>query len=746
MDAKGYNNTEKHTEGQPERGAGFAVSHPCWYHRLWALLLPPEDVKKGPSPSMRRATSNRILFEAVFFIIVFAALGCHVYRIQIQDGQYFSSMADGVSVRKNIVEEAPRGRILDKHGNLFACDVATRDVKMEPKRFAARLDKAVEIISRHMELEPKALRDKFSKAIGYCFEVHLANVAMFTREQAASIMLDGVEIKRMAGSPGNGGRYRVSFRPGVKSDTPLRQRIHQLAVAFELDEEELNQKCDRARGRFREITVARNVSRIQAEKMRAELNEAGIRAGVRLEDSWERRYPRNNELANMLGFVNSSRTGVFGIESLMDSYLQPTRGEVSFQHDRWGRPTGDGRVYKVKPEAGADVYLTIQEPLQQIVEEELAVMWEKNNPERAYAIMMDPATGEIMALAQYPQINPNERDTLTDVSSCQSPCIVQSYDPGSIMKAISLAGVLQSRTAGLDSVVDCEGGRWYYGGRPLRDSHGYGDLTLAEVIQKSSNIGTAKLALQMGEEEMFTYLDGFGFGRRTGLGFYPESGEPVVFKGEASGIFRPYRKWMPITITRVPIGQGISMTPMQMIQAWSALANGGTIMQPYIVERVKFADGRVVYSEVREKARPVSGGAVRQMVEALKMVTKKGGTGTRAAVPGYEVAGKTGTAQFWVPTNSKTGVKGHYTQNEYFASFIGFAPADNPRFLLLVSAENPRKGYHTGSGVSAPVFGRIAARTLEYLQVPPDGGDTRKNGTLPATAGRSRRVPSQTGG
>ncbi len=301
------------------------------------------------------------------------------------------------------------------------------------------------------------------------------------------------------------------------------------------------------------------------------------------------------------------------------------------------------------------------------------------------------------------------------------------------MKAVSLTGVLQNRVASLNTMVDCESGRWYYGGRPLRDSHSYNDLTLAEVIQKSSNIGTAKFSLMLGEEEMFKHLSNFGLGKRTGVGFYPPNREPVVFRNEARGSFRAFRNWDTLTITRIPMGQGVSLTPMQIMQTWSALANGGTIMQPYIIDHVKYPDGRIEYSEPQVKYNAVSESAVKQMTEALKMVTKKGGTGTRAAVPGYEVAGKTGTAQFWIPSNPKTGTKGHYSEREYFASFIGFAPADNPRFLLLVSAENPRQGYHTGSGVSAPVFGRIAARTLEYLQVPQDYDPAAKSA---ATASR----------
>ena len=723
--------TEESPDPQPGKAAGAGVSGGGGFRRLWDATLP----SAGCGGILSQRIRLGIICRAVVVFFVFAGglayLVQHTYKVQIRDAQILTRKSLKFCLGNAIYEEA-RGRIYDKYGNLFASDVATQDIMAEPRRFAAQLDAAVEIIARNLGLEPAALKRKFESAISYRFGVAIARVPSMNRRQAQLLKLDGVEVVPRR----DGGRmsYSVVFRPPPGNSVELRQRIHLLAEAFGVDEDDLNNQCDRARKRFREVVVMRNVQREVSDRVRQELRDAGSKSGVRLADSWERRYPRNNELANMLGFTDSSRNGVFGIEALMDDYLKPTRGVATFLHDRWNRPVGEGVVFKVEPSPGADVYLTIQEPIQQIVEEELAVMCEKNDPVRAYAIMMDPLTGQIMALAQYPQINPNDRSTLSDPARCQAPALVQAYDPGSIMKAVSLTGVLQNRVAGLETMVDCEGGRWYYGGRPLRDSHGYGDLSLAEVIQKSSNIGTAKFSLQMGEEEMFKYLDGYGLGQRTGVGFYPHGRPPVVFKGEARGSFRAYRNWDTLTITRIPMGQGVSLTPMQIMQTWSALANNGTIMQPYIVDRVKYPDGRVEYSEPRVKYTPASEAAVAKMVQALKLVTKKGGTGTRAAVPGYEVAGKTGTAQFWIPADPATGRKGHYSEREYFASFIGFAPADNPRFLLLVSAENPRKGYHTGSGVSAPVFGRIAARTLEYLQVPPDDGDGRPPSAPSATA------------
>ena len=217
---------------------------------------------------------------------------------------------------------------------------------------------------------------------------------------------------------------------------------------------------------------------------------------------------------------------------------------------------------------------------------------------------------------------------------------------------------------------------------------------------------------------MYSYLSGFRFKEPTGLGFYPNGASPRRFRSEIGGDFRDLHKWDDLTITRVPMGQGLSLNVLQIIQTWSAIANNGVIMQPYIVDRVEYADGRTLYAQPRVKATPIQPAAVAKMKEALKLVTQTGGTGKRAAVANYEVAGKTGTAQLYKPPDKAKGIPGGYSSSEYLASFVGFVPVENPRFLLLVSAVNPTVGSHTGGGASAPVFKRIAARTLEYLRVP----------------------------
>ncbi|MBR6471696.1 MAG: penicillin-binding protein 2, partial [Victivallales bacterium] len=553
--------------------------------------------------------------------------------------------------------------------------------------------------------------------------------------------------------------YRAAFHPYALEESARRQSIQQLTQIFQLHERVLKNKCEQAHARGREIIVATKIPREDATQMMRELEEywRGVEGnrpflGVNVKESWKRIYPLDCELANLLGYVNDVEKeyqavcggqadsmppqiatqkvtvaqGMSGIESMMDGFLCPTYGKYTYKHYRGGRPVEDGVSYQVQPQKGADVYLTIDETIQQILEEELAALCLKHDPDHAYVIMMEPSTGAIMAVAQYPQFNPNDRSTYAPEST-RNHFIALSYEPGSIMKPVSLSAVLASRQANLDTKIDCEKGVWYYCGIPLHDSHSCGVLTLAGVIQQSSNIGTAKFAVNLGGEAMYRHLLQFGLGERSGIGFYPEGQAPTFFRREDRGRFAEYRHWDKLSITRFPIGQGLRVTPMQILQMWSALANHGVMMQPYIVDHVQYADGRVEYTTPQVKGRPISPEVAEQMTEALKLVTQKEGTGRRAAVPGYEVAGKTGTAQLWINADKEKGILGHYSSTEYFASFVGFVPADQPRFLLLVSIDNPKEGAHTGGAAAAPVFQKIAARTLEYLQVPGDAESAQKH-------------------
>jgi len=451
------------------------------------------------------------------------------------------------------------------------------------------------------------------------------------------------------------------------------------------------------RGR-KDIPLLRRVSLRAARQI-----EAARLPGVRLVDSWKRYYPKGRLLSHVLGFVNHEGRGCAGIEQLFDARLQPRSGREVIERDRKGRWIEPNAVHlEALPRNGVDVYLTVDETIQHIVEEELERLVEEFQPKTAYAVMVNPRTGAVLAMAQKPDFDPNGIRR-KDASFLQNRIVLTGFEPGSVMKGIAIAGALDYGVVTLDTRFDCENGCWYYAGKPLRDSgHRYGVLTVREIIQKSSNIGAAKIALEMGPERLYQTLRRFGFGRPTNIGL----------PGEASGIFRPLSHWDGLSITRFPIGQGILVTPLQLVQAYSAIANDGVMMQLRIISRiVDPATGLAEVYAPHAKCRAIRPETARTITEALKLVTKEGGTAPKAAVEGYETAGKTGTAQ--------KVIDGHYSHAKFVASFVGFVPADAPAFVLLVAADEPSRGGHYGGTVAAPTFSRIATRTLRYLEIAP---------------------------
>ncbi|MBP5299889.1 MAG: penicillin-binding protein 2 [Victivallales bacterium] len=744
--------------------SGSRPAQPGWLRRLWLSFqpwnLPVEEAATVPpaplTSHLRLGVLSRYCLVTIVLSLLLVRVSYQIYQLQVKRHNEFLNDSL-VLCRTSDIKTAQRGSIFDRRGNLLAVEVATCDVLVEAKRFSTHLDEITRILARNLRLDEAGLRRQLTGTTSYEAPVTLEKRASreFVESNGLQAIPGVVLSENFHAEEGKQASLRVSFHPYMLEETARRHSIQRLARIFDMREEDLRKKCENAHARGREITIARKVPREEAMRMMDELRSfwrtveprKGI-SGVRLSENWKRIYPLDSEMANLLGYVNDFEEvdctasevaglvgnakkvtvarGMSGIESLMDAYLRPSYGKFTYKHYRGGRPAEEGFEYLIRPQKGADVYLTIDEPIQQIVEEELAALCEKHVPDHAYAIMLDPSTGAVMAVAQYPQFNPNDRRTYAPERT-RNHFLAVSYEPGSIMKPVSLSSVLGSRQATLDTPVDCEKGVWYFGGKALHDSHAVGMTTFAGVIEQSSNIGTAKLAVNLGSEAMYRHLRNFGLGERTGLGFYPEGKTPVVFKGEDRGRFREYRHWDKLSITRFPIGQGVQVTPMQIIMMWSALANRGVIMQPYIVDCVRYADGTVEYSQPHVKYQAIAPEVAGQMTEALKMVTTgEHGTGRRAALKDFTVAGKTGTAQMWINADKEKGILGHYSNKDYFASFVGFVPADQPRFLLLVSVDHPTQSGHTGSNTAAPVFKRIAERTLEYLQVPSDAESAQR--------------------
>lgn len=502
--------------------------------------------------------------------------------------------------------------------------------------------------------------------------------------------------------------YRhIRFTPEAAADD-LTHTLDILSRTLKIPVSELRDKALDPNGDPKKGTVrlasavsGKKVERIQNFHLKG-VSTAPFLSGLRFLESSRRYYPKGSLLANVIGFTNANGKGVSGIEKLYDEDMQPHTGESSYIRDRAGAKVNIRDNHRKAAVPGSDIYLTVSEPIQQIAEEELERMVRQFAPKAAYAVMMNPRTGAYMALAQYPTFNPNDRTTMEN-GNWTNRIAETGFEPGSVVKPLAVSGAIDFNVVTLDSKFDCEQGQWFFCGAYLRDSgHSFDTLTVSEILQHSSNIGAAKIALAMGEQRLYQTLWRYGFGQRTGIGF----------EREATGIFRPLEDWDGLSISRFPIGQGILTTPLQLVQAYAALANDGIMMRPTLVDRIRHPDGSVESIPQRPLRRVVRPHAARATTRALTRVTTPDGTAPKAAIPGYKVAGKTGTAQKWVD--------GQYSRKHYVSSFIGFVPAENPAFVLLVAADDPdkQKGYYAGT-VAAPAFRRIAERTLRYLDVAP---------------------------
>jgi cell division protein FtsI/penicillin-binding protein 2 len=354
------------------------------------------------------------------------------------------------------------------------------------------------------------------------------------------------------------------------------------------------------------------------------------------------------------------------------------------------------------------VVLTLDMVVQNTLESALDEAVQKHNPKSASAMVVRPTTGEILGLAVWPDFSPADPGSAA-LDHMRNRVVADTFEPGSVFKIVAISAALNEKLVDLDDQINCENGLWYYAGKPLKDLGHYGVMPVEMVVGKSSNIGTAKIGLMLGEERLYKYLTAYGFGSRTG----------VTLDGEVVGIVRPPRQWDKLKITRVPIGQGISVTHMQMMMAMAALANKGRLMRPMLVSRLEDHAGQVFAQYHPQMVRQVvSERAAHLMVLGLKNVVSTNGTARAARLDHYTVAGKTGTAE--KPLN------GAYT-DEYVASFFGFFPADNPEVCISVVLDEPEKdkGYYGGT-TAAPIFKTIAEQTAKYLKIRPDREDTSK--------------------
>ena len=617
---------------------------------------------------IRPAHLRRLFVFAILTGLAMAGLCVRLYVLQVVRHDHYKEIV-GDNTQRTFLKQPRRGDILDADGHVLATSLPVKRVLADPSLIQPYQVEVARVVAPLLSMSEADL-------------LHALR-PLRTNETGVVFTNKFVDLKR-----------KVTHEQWLQ----VTQAI--AGITFDLDEAKLDKK---------EKMFFRNLRR----------------KGIYADDDFQRIYPSGRLASHVLGYVqeaervltNSTKrvatvemNGIYGTEHWLDAKLKGTRGWRVTETDRRQREIVVFREQDVEARPGLNVTLTIDMFIQNVVEEQLAEAMKKFNAKSVCGIVVRPRTGEILALANLPDFDPNFPGKSDDLAR-KNRAIADMHEPGSTFKIVVVSAALNEQMVTPNDVFFCENGRWMFKGKPLHDhDHGYGNLTVEGIITKSSNIGSAKIAVyRLGEEKLFDYMTRFGFGQPTG----------ITLDGEIRGWVKPWQKWDGLAISRIPMGHAITTTPLQMVMAMSAIANEGRLMRPMLIDSLRGPDGEVFAKFQPQVVRQaVSPRAAKQMVSALKTVAAKGGTAPQAALEHYTVAGKTGTAQ--VP-----GGPAGYLPHKYVSSFIGFFPADNPEVCISVLLEEPdiKKGYYGGS-TAAPYFKAIGEQVANYLKIKPDRNDS----------------------
>ena len=462
--------------------------------------------------------------------------------------------------------------------------------------------------------------------------------------------------------------------------------LDELADAVGMDRAELRKKMnDRSRSRY--LVLKKEVPPQQADViLKREFQ------GVYTEKNYKRYYPQPQPNAQIIGLTNSEGMGIEGLEMQLNTRLAGVDGEQQVIRDKRGNRVKDPEIIK-EVEAGENITLSIDSRLQYIMYRELTASGVANNARSATAITVDVKTGEILAMASWPSYNPNDKNGLNNKDAMRNRGAVDSFEPGSTMKPLTVAMALESGKFTTNSVINTAPGTMRVGNHTIRDTHDYGSLTLGGIIQKSSNVGVAKIALSLPYSTLPTFYKRVGFGERSA----------VKFPGESAGLILPKNKWNVSEVATMAYGYSLNATVLQLADAYAMIANKGKKMPLSLYKLEELPKGeQMIDSKIAD-----------QVLLMMEAVTLPGGTARQADIPGYRVAGKTGTAH-----KLRADRKG-YSQSDYRALFAGVAPVSDPRLAMIVVVENP-KGQYYGGLVAAPVFARVMQESLRLMNVPLD--------------------------
>ena len=484
----------------------------------------------------------------------------------------------------------------------------------------------------------------------------------------------------------------------IQSNRNAKAVCTQLARSLDVSYEEIYARANK-KGRQDE-PVQHNVR----EDLAAQV-ERLLLPGVFTRSKTTRYYPHGALGCHVIGYSNFEGIGSAGIEQRWDSLLKGRPGFRQSERDGQKREIVTRRSLEVAPQEGADIHLTLDENIQHFVEKALNAAMTNMQARAAWAIVEEVRTGAILAMASRPAYDLNNYSKVPDDVRLNRAVGV-NFEPGSVFKIGIVAAALNEGLITTNDPFFCENGIWSYAGRPLRDFHHYGELDVTGILRKSSNIGAAKIAVMLGEDRLHRYLAAYGLGRPTGL----------EVPGEEAGTLHPVEKWHKIDITRIAMGHRVAVTALQMLNLMCCIGNDGFLMKPYLVRKVVDKNGAVLRETKAEAvARPITERTAALMRRMLAEVTRPGGTGTRAALPGFDIAGKTGTAE-------KIDERGHYLKNENISSFVGLLPADQPEIGIIVVLDSPVcpvTRLRTAGYTAAPVFAQIAEPAAHYLDIRP---------------------------
>jgi len=653
------------------------------------------------------ASSYRIVLLAVCILVCFTGLGARLVFLHVIDREELVQSVDKAR-RQIIVESARRGDILDAKGSILATSrtliilgvdpqsLRKEDEKKWPQLAALigvplpQLSKILLTKSRPVAPANASPASSPAKPGDLVINFSMAAAARATALAPASVVPSAL-AQAMADKP-----------PGTETavdDTVLDESI---------DENGLRPI---RWAKLSETVEESTYTKIQALEIK----------GVYGQRAYRRAYPHNSLAAHVIGYVNKQGEAAAGIERYADFYLHGRDGWREGERDGLRRELAQFRTRDVPAADGYNVRLSIDSNIQHMAEDELDYIAKKYSPQKATIIVSDPQTGFILAVANYPTFNLNEYNLVTaaDQGSMRNVAVSDMYEPGSVFKIVAASAALNEGRVTPATRFDCSIESIEYKGRvrnlPGEDHHFTTPLSVAEIISHSSNRGAAQLAMKLGDQKFYDYARAFGFGQLTGF--------PVG--GEIYGSMAPPDKWDGLTITRMPMGHSIAATPMQMQMAMGVIASGGYLLRPQIISQINDASGEPVYRyRGIAKHRVISAETARTMARLLQGVASPEGTAPGAAIPNYEVAGKTGTTQKLLPVTLANGTtKLVYSERHHIASFVGFLPASRPQVAISVIVDDADArcpgGVAYGSSVAAPSFKHLGEQLIQYLDIKP---------------------------